>query len=322
MSASLRLRIGVVAAGLSCLALGYAAAQQDQPSGQPRESASSASGQTDRSSTQQYDRSTAERRTANYRGPNATAGGQNQAVDRYLASCLLAKNQAEVQLSEIAQQKSENAEVKQFAQKMIQDHRKLIEQLQPLAGMQASTERGVSGSFGTRSETQRGTTSDTPAATRSRDITATPGSPGAGATIPPSGTTAAAPAIGTTTDTTGTASATERTSASGGALHQLAQIEKQINDRCLQAAKEELQQKSGAEFDKCFVGNAIGEHVHTLATLEVISQQTQGQLAQVAQQAQPTVQQHLEHAKQLMKQLEVQAGASGIQAERKSTRSE
>jgi len=56
-----------------------------------------------------------------------------------------------------------------------------------------------------------------------------------------------------------------------------------------------------------------------LAALEVIGQQTQGQLAQVAKQAQPTVQQHLDHAKQLMKQLEGQAGATGSTAERKST---
>jgi len=50
----------------------------------------------------------------------------------------------------------------------------------------------------------------------------------------------------------------------------------------------------------------------------VIGKQTQGQLAQVAQQAQPTVQQHFDHAKQLMKQLEGQA-AAGSTAERKSS---
>src|SRR2546423_11096340 len=119
MSASLRFRVGVVAAGLSCLLLGYAVAQQATTRG----SDPNASGQTDRSSAQQSDRSTtqstdktfgesAQSRTANYRGATAKAGGQNQAVDHFLASCLLAKNQGEVQLSEIAQQKSENAEVK------------------------------------------------------------------------------------------------------------------------------------------------------------------------------------------------------------------
>jgi len=59
-----------------------------------------------------------------------------------------------------------------------------------------------------------------------------------------------------------------------------------------------------------------------LAAVEVIGKQTQGTLAQVAQQAQPTVQQHLEHAKQLMKQLEGQSSAAGTQAQRDAKRTE
>ena len=106
------------------------------------------------------------------------------------------------------------------------------------------------------------------------------------------------------------------------AVHQLMQIERQINERCLQMARDELQQKSGAEFDKCYVGNAIGAHAHALAALEVIGKQTQGTLAQVAQQAQPTVQQHFDHAKQLMKQLEGQSSATGTQAQRETNRTE
>jgi len=250
-------------------------------------------------------------------------------VDHYLASCLLAKNEGEVQLSEIAQQKSENAEVKQFAQKMIQDHRKMIEQLQPLASMQGGTSRGASGTTGTSSANERNTTTDissssgrSESTSRTSDTTATPGSSGAGQTTnSPSGTTAA-PQIGATADATSTSAATDRSSAGSGAVHQLMQIDRQINERCLQANKEELQQKTGAEFDKCFVGNAISAHVKALAALEVIGQQTQGQLAQVAQQAQPTVQQHLDHAKQLMKQLEGQSSAAGTQAQRDAKRTE
>jgi predicted outer membrane protein len=314
MSASLRFRVGVAAAGLSCLLLGYAAAQQAAtPGNDPN-----ASGQTDRSSAQQTDRSTtpsigqtygesAQSHTANYRGAQTAAGGLSQAVDHYLANCLLGQNQSEVQLSELAKEKSENAEVKQFAQKMIDDHRKLIEQLQPLAGMQAGTGRGAAES-----------------ATRSSDAATLPGPSTATETTAPSGTTAAAPRIGTSTDvtTSTTTSTADQTSAHTGALHQLGQIERQIGERCTQATREELQQKSGAEFDKAFVGVTIGAHIHTLAALEVVGQQTQGQLAQVAQQAQPIVKQHLEQAKQLMKELAVQSSSTGSQAERQSTKTE
>lgn len=303
MSASHRLKIGVVTAGLSCLLLGFAVAQQDQPSQSPsnREIAPGAAGQTDRAIDPQADRSSAQRRTAGYRGTEATAGAANKVVDHFLANCLLAKNEGEVALSQIAQQKAQNPDVKQFAEKMIEDHGKLIAKLQPLAG---GANRKADGAYGTRKETDR---------TSVRSSEATPGSPGAGQTIPSTRTTA---------ETTVGVGATDRPAA-GGAIHQLMQIERQISERCLQAAKQELQQKSGAEFDKCYVANAIGAHMHALAALEVIGQQTQGQLAQVAQEAQPTVQQHLDHAKQLMKQLEAKAGASATQAERPtSTRTE
>jgi len=97
------------------------------------------------------------------------------------------------------------------------------------------------------------------------------------------------------------------------------QMDRQVVDRKSQLTREELQQKQGADFDKAFVGTAIPAHIHMIAQLEVIQKQGQGQLAQVAQQALPITQQHLEHAKQLMRQLDNQSGSSGSQAERSSS---
>jgi len=229
---------------------------------------------------------------------------------------MLGQNKAEVELSQIALQKSENAEVKQFAQKMITDHQKMIEQLQPLAMAQSGANRAASSILGGTSEAQ-GRSEGTEG--RTSDTTALPGSSGASQTIPPSGTSpVASPATATATTTGESAAASGR----GNAIHELMQIDRQINDRCLQMAKDELQQKSGPEFDKCYMGNAVGMHAHALAALEVIGKQTQGKLAQVAQQAQPTVQQHFDNAKQLMKQLDSQSSATGTQAQRDSTRTE
>jgi predicted outer membrane protein len=312
MSAALRTRFGVVAAGLTCLLMNYASAEQ-----------APATGQTDRATAQQADPSTAPGSTqaigdvnqnrTNYLAAQAAAGGPNVVVDHFLAGCLLGQSKAEVELSQIALQKSENAEVKQFAQKMIVDHQKMIEQLQPLAAMHGGANRATSSLLGANSEAQ-GRSEATEG--RTSDTTALPGSAGASQTIAPSDTSAAIPAV------TATAEAATASAGGGGAVHQLMQIDRQINERCLQMAKEELQQKSGAEFDKCYVGNAIGMHGHALAALEVIGKQTQGTLAQVAQQAQPTVQQHFDHAKRLMKQLEGQAGATATQAQRETNRTE
>jgi predicted outer membrane protein len=315
MSASLRARFGVLAAGLSCLLLSYATAEQ-APS----------PGQTDRSTVQQADPSTApgseraigevNQNRTNYRAAHAAVGGQNGVVDHFLANCMLGQNKAEVELSQIALQRSENAEVKQFAQKMITDHQKMIDQLQPLAMAQGGANRGTSSILGGNSESQG--RSETTVG-RTTDTTALPGSAGASQTIPPSDTTAAVPPVNATTEITASAPAT---TAGVSAVRQLMQIERQINERCLQMARDEMQKKTGAEFDKCYVGNAIGAHAHALAALEVIGKQTQGTLAQVAQQAQPTVQQHFDQAKQLMKQLEGQSSAAGTQAQRDTNRTE
>jgi len=141
MSASLRLSFGVVSAGLVCLLLSYAVAQQDTAIDKTRADAN-ASGQTDRASAEQADpaasgvggRAAGEfnQNRTNYRAAQAAVGGHNP-VEHFLAACMLGQNKAEVELSQIALQKSENAEVKQFAQKMITDHQKMIQQLQPLA---------------------------------------------------------------------------------------------------------------------------------------------------------------------------------------------
>jgi predicted outer membrane protein len=298
--------------------LSYAAAQQDQ-----------SPGQSDRSSAQQADSSTApssdrasgelSRNRTNYRAAQAGVGGQNSIVDHFLAGCLLDQNKGEVELSKIALQKSENAEVKQFAQKMIQDHQKMIEQLQPLTAMRGDANRSTSSILGGHSESQgRSETTEG----RTSDTTALPGSSGASQTLAPTGTRSSVPPVTATTEITASTNATTTATAGGGAVHQLRQIDRQINERCLQMARDEMQQKSGAEFDRAYVGSAIGAHVHALAALEVIGKQTQGTLAQVAQQAQPTVQQHLEQAKQLMKQLDGQPSATGTQAQRDAKRTE
>jgi predicted outer membrane protein len=319
-------KFGVVAAAISCLLAGFAAAQQLQTADQNQSSqardASSIedSGQSDRSSDQQSGRlstrgsdsasPTGERYTANFRGA-PDAGSANKEVEKFLAGCLLQKNQAEIEMSQLAAQQSQNPEVKKFAQQMIKDHQQLVQQLQPLVGMQADANRRSSAT-GTSIQSERTTSSlelgtgDTDSVrgqtsgsdASSLDATADTSNTGA-ANDPPRSTSS----TGRTSLTDSVVNLTGPGQGSG-AIQQLASIEKQIADRHKQAVMDELQEKQGAEFDKCYIGAAVGAHVHMNAALEVIAQQNQGQLSQLAQKAQPKVQQHLDHAKQLMKQLE------------------
>ena len=95
---------------------------------------------------------------------------------------------------------------------------------------------------------------------------------------------------------------------------QLLDLDRKITDQCGQIMQQKLADKTGVEFDRCFVGSQIGNHIHMLAALEVISQQTTGQLQQLAHEAKAKVQQHLEHAEQLEKELAAEAGGAGRQA--------
>jgi predicted outer membrane protein len=299
MTAKLVTRWNAAAAAIICVFAAVAIAQRTQDTEQPQSSETnrdaaieSDQGQSGRASATQSERSSAqredrsrqpgERYTANFRGETTAAGGANQEVEKFIANCLLAKNQSEVEISQLAAERAENPQVKQFAQQMVKDHQQLIQKLQPLAGTQTgATER--------TSRTVVGTTDD-PNRARAGDTASDAQTPGLDAQASGATTT-------TRTDV-------RTTGDSNAAIQQLIQIDRQIVDRQTEAVRNELEQKQGAEFDKAFVGCAIGAHVHMNAALEVIAQQGEGKLSQLAQQAQPKVQEHLDHAKQLKQDLE------------------
>lgn len=79
-------------------------------------------------------------------GPNATPSatmdsqmnnmqqtGQPSAMDRMFVSKALQGGLAEVQLGQLTLQKSDNQQVKEFAQRMIDDHTRLEDQMKPVA---------------------------------------------------------------------------------------------------------------------------------------------------------------------------------------------
>jgi predicted outer membrane protein len=210
--------------------------------------------------------------TANY-GGNQANEGQKSEIEKYFATCLLKNNQAEIEISQYAAQQSQNPKVKEFAEELVKDHQQVVQKLQPIAGNSGAH------SASTTSLDAAATNDSNPVAT---DTTPTPGSSG--------------------TNTAERPNAAHGSSNGNDALWQVAQIEEKINNRCNQALREELQQKSGKEFDECFLGAQVAGHMHMLAALEVIPQESQGQLKQIAEEAKPTVQKHLDKAKELMKE--------------------
>jgi predicted outer membrane protein len=318
----------VLGAGLCCTLAAYAVAQQAETqqgrAGQAESSQidRSATQQSGQSATQQSGRSSQQLGQSSQRNQRAAApgaGGQNE-VELYLASCLMNKNQAEIELNRFAQQQAQNPEVKQFAQQMIKDHQQLGQQLQQVAGGQAGASPRTS-----QSQSQSlDATSQRETQGQASDSTRLPGSSGAGQTARGNAAGEAEGLTDTSAQGTRTSQSLTATSSAGGSggIQQLMQIDRQIVQRHGQMVKEELQQKQGPEFDKCYLTTVVGAHVHMLAALETIEQQGQGQLAQVVQEARPIVQQHLDHAKQLLEQQEQSRGTGAEQAERPAPRTQ
>jgi predicted outer membrane protein len=97
-------------------------------------------------------------------------------------------------------------------------------------------------------------------------------------------------------------------------LGRLLEIDRQIVERCGELARQQLESKSGADFDWCFVGTQIGAHTQMLAALDVISQRTDGELQQIAQDAKAKVKDHLDQAIDLEKELSSKQGHDARQA--------
>lgn len=196
-----------------------------------------------------------------------TAGGS---LDGHLAQCLTMDNQHEIAIAEIAKQRSKDNEVKQFADKLIQDHTQFLQQLARFAGNQQGAAGGQPG--------EPRTMERQPGQPGQYGQGGQPGQPGAMA------------------------------QAQGGQPNFLA-LKQQIGQKALELTKNELERKDGAQFDECFVGQQIGSHIWDLAALEVFKdQQVSPELRSVIEKGIQTTQEHLDQAKKLADNLERRSG--------------
>jgi putative membrane protein len=66
-------------------------------------------------------------------GPDNSLANQQASTDQAFVRKVLEGGATEVQLGQLAQQKSQSEDVKQFGQKMVEDHTQLGEQMKPIA---------------------------------------------------------------------------------------------------------------------------------------------------------------------------------------------
>lgn len=216
---------------------------------------------------------------------------QNQAGamenhDAFLADWLIIDNNNEIAMAELALQKADSDEVKQFAQKMIADHQKLNEQLMRFTGGHAQREESA--------QRPNPATND-----QNRQQAQTNAAPRANQAEPQRRTVARITDQG---EIPGQNPAQGRNH--GGMLG----LKREIADQCLASAHKELDGKSGQEFDECYIGMQIGAHMYVVDAMTVFQRHASPELKQTIAAGEQTAQGHLQMAKKIMKQQSQDAG--------------
>jgi predicted outer membrane protein len=195
--------------------------------------------------------------------PNAATtqqqGAQAGQLDQAIAACLLLGNQEEIVVAELAERHAKHEEVKQFAQQMIEDHRRALEKIRQQYPQLASVgqQLGAAGGATAPGET---TVAQSPRPGQ-------PGQPG------------------------------QPTAGQDPMFHQMLGLQTTIAQQCLELTRQELEQAE--DFDTAYMGQQVGAHLGMLAKLKGSEQFASAKLKPVLQELTQTVEQHFEHAKKI-----------------------
>lgn len=205
---------------------------------------------------------------------------QARLSDSELAAALILANRKEIAISELASQQAQDDKVKQFAQKMIEDHKQFVQELERFTQTAGITSEQLT--FNSGEATQR----RQPAQDRRQADAADPQRPEDRTTRQ-----AARPEL-------------DRSATAGQGGVEFVQLTQELAEESLQSIKKDLQEKSGKEFDQCYMFGQVMGHMHMADTLKVISNHASSQLKQTVEKGHQKTREHLEEAKQLSKQVD------------------
>ena len=273
-----RSKLAVAAAMLTMLAGGFVVHSQAQ---QYDADGERGAGQTERSQTRRQnesDRSEQSQTQTPYRAGfrGQAQPGMTSLTDWQIVAWLDVDNQNEIAMAEIAEQKASSDDVKKFARQMAEEH----------ADFRQKLDRTIGGARNGRQPRQTGQSSPGRQQQQGQFAQGRPQQQG---------------------QFTQGRQQQPGQFAQGGMRQQgldLVALKHQLGEQCRQSAARELQQKSGSEFDKCYIGMQIAAHMQMLDTLKVMSRYASPELDQVIEQGEQTTEQHLEHAKKLIASLE------------------
>jgi predicted outer membrane protein len=186
-----------------------------------------------------------------------------------VAGWLILGNEAEVELGKLAQQKSKNDQVREFAAMMIKDHSEFITKLQKFAGRGAAS-----------------------------------GAPRANGEVQ-----GAAPREGAAPATGRTQASARPQAVAKGQFSPMFELGRKSSQLKLAMTKQLLSKYEGQDFDMGYLGQQIGAHVEMLACLTVAKEVGPEDFRQLIDEGVATTREHLQHAQKLAHQLEDKEGA-------------
>ncbi len=218
-------------------------------------------------------------------------GNSNQELISYLAAKLMFANKCQAELASMAADKTENPEVKQFAETLESDHARLNErlyqamprlrQVKSPSFMSHSSERDASGSnFGAQTQSaldpqdRNKFDKDQQNNRGERGSQSSQTSPG------------------------------NQEDVLDGPAQTLVDITRRAVENNHQRTVEMLKQKQQGEFDRCFVASQIGFHNWLVSELEAMRDVGPQQFTTIIQDAERKVESHLEKATQLADKME------------------
>ncbi len=222
-------------------------------------------------------------------------------VAEYFAGKLLLMDQSTIQLAQLAEERSMNEKVKQFAKMLIDEHTKCSEKLRECApGVVRVTELNSGGT--TRSAGFRGTTDPDDKA----DAVDNP----AKAAKNPDGSERLIENEPADRDREEGRKRTQTTNEMTP-VHQILAIDRQATENYIQSTTEMLEKYQGQDFDMGFLGFTIGSHTWALAELKAMDSVGDEKFQKLISDATMKVEKHLMKAVELSKEFEADSAQRG-----------
>jgi len=258
-----------------------------------------------------------------------------QQLDSDIAECLILENQNEVALAKLAASKTQNDDVKKFADMLEKDHSQMISKLQKFAGHQYSdrdtsrdanwtTSAGNAGNAGgnvrqeirqdnretrenIREDRRENREKKTEDRAEARNNNANQNAAGNQNANNQNANNQNANNQNTNQPAAGVRVQENNAGGQNNHASELISIHHQMKheeaDQCLADARKELSSKQSNEFDECFVGMQIAGHMKMDSQLKVVRRHASSNLEQIISSGQQTTEEHLKEAKSLIQKL-------------------